>query len=283
MAKDAQGAANSIEVPEGTPEVKVVMDDLASELRDAVATNSIALEIKTQSEQLYKDIKGEALESETCRSEAKAIMDRARARARKEIEKAEKHDRAGQGHKTALDQMPEPPAPVETQEIHDRIADAEATNAKVDLLIRRKEHEDRAEGHRKRSRAYTANIDEIKAEIKAAIEAADMPVEGLGLGQGVVTFDGLPFDQASDAQRLQVSCSIAMRDNAELRVIRIRDGSLLDEDSMAGLRTMAVEADYQVWVERVDTTGKVGIVIEDGSLLEAEEEEVEEESDGDND
>ena len=36
---------------------------------------------------------------------------------------------------------------------------------------------------------------------------------------------------------------------------------------MAEVERMAAERDMQVWVERVDETGKVGIVIEDGEIL----------------
>ena len=50
------------------------------------------------------------------------------------------------------------------------------------------------------------------------------------------------------------------------RVIRVRDGSLLDEDSMNILAEMAVERDYQIWIERVDSSGKIGFVLEDGHL-----------------
>ena len=55
-----------------------------------------------------------------------------------------------------------------------------------------------------------------------------------------------PFDQASDAERLRASCAIAMRGDAKLRVLRLRDGSLLDEDSLRLLGEMAEAEDWQV-------------------------------------
>ena len=54
-----------------------------------------------------------------------------------------------------------------------------------------------------------------KAEIQKEIEKADMPVFGLTLGDGTVTLDGVPFDQASDAEQLRTSCAIAMRGEPE--------------------------------------------------------------------
>jgi len=93
-----------------------------------------------------------------------------------------------------------------------------------------------------------------------------MPVDGLGFGDGIVTLNDLPFEQASDAERLRVSIAIAMATNPKLRVIRIRDGSLLDEDSMKMIAEMAKDGDFQYWIERVDSTGTVGIVLEDGEV-----------------
>jgi hypothetical protein len=37
------------------------------------------------------------------------------------------------------------------------------------------------------------------------------------------------------------------------------------------LSAMADAADYQIWIERVDVSGKVGVVMEDGSVKAATE------------
>ena len=36
---------------------------------------------------------------------------------------------------------------------------------------------------------------------------------------------------------------------------------------MEVVRKMASEGDWQVWIERVDDTGKVGLYIEDGQVM----------------
>jgi hypothetical protein len=110
-----------------------------------------------------------------------------------------------------------------------------------------------------------------------AIAAAEMPVGGLGFGSGEVLLNGLPFEQASDAEQLRASTAIAMAANPKLRVIRIRDGSLLDEGGLSLLADWAKERDYQVWIERVDTSGKHGIVLEDGHVKAARDAEAEKE------
>ena len=99
-----------------------------------------------------------------------------------------------------------------------------------------------------------------------ALAAATMPVDGLGFDDHGVTFNGVPFGQASAAEQIRVSLAMAMALNPSLRVIRILDGSLLDADSMAAIAAMAKAGDYQVWVERVADDADTAVVIEDGSV-----------------
>jgi hypothetical protein len=81
--------------------------------------------------------------------------------------------------------------------------------------------------------------------------------------------NGVPFDQASDAEQLRASVAIAMSAKPKLRVIRVRDGSLLDENGMKLLADMADEFDCQVWCEYVGTDSPTGFVLEDGHLKDA--------------
>ncbi len=103
-----------------------------------------------------------------------------------------------------------------------------------------------------------------------AISAAKMPVPGLEFGEGEILLNGLPFDQGSDAERLRTSIAIAMAANPKLRVIRVRDGSLLDDDAMKLLGEMAETSDMQVWVEVIQTGSEVAVVMEDGMVKVAE-------------
>lgn len=113
--------------------------------------------------------------------------------------------------------------------------------------------------------AITAAMDKRSAEKAAAIGAAKMPVEGLAFGDGDVLWRGIPLDQASTGEQIRVSLAVGMAMNPGLRVILIRQGSLLDDDGIEIVRSWAEENDFQVWMERVDSSGKIGIVMEDGA------------------
>ncbi len=63
-----------------------------------------------------------------------------------------------------------------------------------------------------------------------------------------------------------------MAANPKLRVLRIKDGSLLDEGNLALIGAMAEAGDYQVWIERVEESGTVGVVMHEGTVANASEE-----------
>ncbi len=117
------------------------------------------------------------------------------------------------------------------------------------------------------SEALTERIAEIDAAKQSAIEAAKFPVAGLGFDADGVTLNGLPFEQASAAEQLRVSVAMGLAANPKLRVLLIRDGSLLDQDSLRVIGEMAEASDAQVWIERVEQDGNVGVLIEDGLVV----------------
>lgn len=167
---------------------------------------------------------------------------------------------------TTLDSAGPLPEPIDTEALTTKITEARWTNQAIRSRDERAKHIAEAE----RLEAVSSNLttamegrDKMKAD---AIAAAELPVPGLGFGDGLVTIDGLPFDQASDAQQLRTSIAIAIATAGTLRVIRVRDGSLLDEEGLQLLAEMADKADMQVWLERVANDGKVGFVLVDGHL-----------------
>jgi hypothetical protein len=115
--------------------------------------------------------------------------------------------------------------------------------------------------------AKTNEIAKLDARKAEGLAAAQFPIDGLSFGAGGVTYNGVPFCQASAGEQLRVSLALAMAMNPELRVIRITDGSLLDSQNMELISDMAAEHDYQVWIERVDESGECGVVIEDGMVV----------------
>jgi phage shock protein A len=159
-----------------------------------------------------------------------------------------------------------PPIP-DIADLKQQLEEAEGTNAK----IRQNNGAIAVAAERKSLQAdydsLTKKIEELDGKRSAALAAAEFPVDGLGFTDDGVTYNKVPFSQASSAEQIRVSLAMAMALNPKLRVIRIMDGSLLDEESMTAIAEMATVHGYQVWIERVSDGSGVGIVIEDGQVV----------------
>jgi hypothetical protein len=143
---------------------------------------------------------------------------------------------------------------------------AEQVNAAVRAKKQRGATELELLATRTHSDVLTERIAELDQRKVDGIAAAQMPVPGLGFDDDGVTLNGVPFKQASAAERLRTSVAIAMAKNPQVRVILIRDASLLDSANLAVITQMAAEQSYQVWLERVGDADESGIVIEEGQV-----------------
>lgn len=111
------------------------------------------------------------------------------------------------------------------------------------------------------------DLDSIEDRKREALAAAVFPVDGLSVDENGVTFDGVPFTQVNSAMRRRVAFAIATAGDPKLRLVIVKDGDLLDADSLAAIRSLADERGYTVLVERDrDESRQIGFTIEDGAL-----------------
>ncbi len=167
--------------------------------------------------------------------------------------------------KVASQAAAEAPPPVDAVP-SDSIKQAEQTNVQVRARKARRLLEQELEGTQTQAADQTAFIARCDAERAAAIAAAKMPIEGLSVSQDGVTYRGIPFSQCSSAEQLRVSVAMGIAMN-EIKTILIKDGSLLDADSMKIIKDLADAADAQIFIEVVAESGEgCSVFIEDGMV-----------------
>lgn len=203
--------------------------------------------------------------------EAKVRAAALRAQAADLDELAVRHEAGADELQRRLDEAGDLPEPVDVSAVQAEVAEARTTNERIGVMKRRAAQVQLVATLEQDSQALTERMEQRDKERAEALARAVMPVDGLSLGEGEVLFNGIPLEQASSAEQLRVSTAIGMAGNPKLRVMLVRDGSLLDEDGEKLLATMAEENSFQLWVEAVDTSGKVGIVMEDGAVKDAPE------------
>lgn len=114
--------------------------------------------------------------------------------------------------------------------------------------------------------ALSENIQNIELQKSRALEAAKFPVPSLSFNEAGVLVAGVPFQQASQAEQLRVSVAMGIALNPKLKVLLVRDASLLDSKSMGMMGEMAAAAGAQIWLERVSDGDASAIIIEEGRV-----------------
>lgn len=162
----------------------------------------------------------------------------------------------------AIEATPKPDS-----EVVAKIQNADDVNAQVRANRERKDVLDNLKALEAKSEAATAKIEAIDKERTALVTGAAYPIEGLAFSdEGYVTFGGIPFTQCSSAEQLRVSIAIGMSLNPKLKVLLIRDGSLMDQTTLAMVAEMATKFGFQLWIETVGEGESCSVIIEDGAV-----------------
>jgi hypothetical protein len=164
-------------------------------------------------------------------------------------------------------EAPDLPEPIDVAEAQAELRAARDTNGKLTIMQRRAAAVKNVEMLETKAQRYTEAMEARATARETAIAAAEMPVPGLAFGDGEVLFNGVPLEQISMSERIKIGGAIGAALNPKLKVMLVRDASLLSDKGQEALAEMAAEHGFQLWVEAVDTSGKVGIVIEDGAVV----------------
>ena len=237
--------------------------DAPKEEIDVAALTAKAREIDTTNrdrEDIIRDVENDKSKLAAAEAELKAVRERA-----KELE-------AGMKKLSAVVATAEKNIPEEQDSsgVWEQINKAGTVNqhvkanaayAKQEALVKESAHQ---------VEVAEATLEEKREARIAMIESAEFPIEGLSLDANGVLYNEIPFEQASSAEQLRVSVAMGFAMNPNLKVILIRDGSLLDDANLEMIRGMAKEAEAQIWIERVGKDKQAAVIIEDGMIKEAE-------------
>ncbi len=281
-AKAIRARADGI-TPNDPPAARIDMAALASKIEEAAKHNgeielrqsrreSVAAEVERdaaqeipRAERLITDLASQIKQAETKLEDLRASKKQA------ESNLAEQHLSIKE-RRARLNTAEPLPEKIDVSAVRAELNAAQAKNQEFDKAQERKRLINEAIEVETKASALTKAMEARDNQKRDIMQAAKMPLEGLSLEAGNVLYNGLPFDQSSDAEQLRISVAIAMSQNPTLRVLRIRNGGLLDDDGVKIISDMAKDNDYQIWMEKVDSSGKVGIVMVDGEVATVNEE-----------
>jgi len=161
-----------------------------------------------------------------------------------------------------------PPEVTEAQitAVQSALEDIEKKNADIREAKRYRSLVKESNSLQKDADLLTQRLERTQQDKSTRIANAKFPLEGLSITDESVSFNGILFDRLSTGQQIKASTAIAMKLNPTARIIFIREGSLLDAAGLQAIAELAKDNDYQVWIEKVDDSGTIGIHIEDGAI-----------------
>lgn len=161
----------------------------------------------------------------------------------------------------------EEPVPVDAIKI--QLAQAGEINLKAERYKERVEKAGRCKALMDEAEKMTKAMDGIDGEVKDALTKSNLPFKNLEVDpdKGLL-ISGIPFSQKSTAEQIRISTQIGMQMHPDLKILCIREGSLLDPKAYAVVKELADEQEYQVLVETVgEKAGEDQIVLRAGRII----------------
>ena len=146
------------------------------------------------------------------------------------------------------------------------IDNAEVINSQVRVAKEKRAVASRLAAATRAAEALTAKLAEIDQRKAEGLAAAEMPVDGLSFDEEGVLYQGVPFSRASGAEQIIVSAAMIIATDPEVRVMVIRNGNVMDEDSLQVLQEMCEDNDFQAFVEFVSDGTDHEFRLVDGEL-----------------
>ena len=242
------------------PDEEISMADLSDRLMHAQKQADTNRKAREWAETMRRSLAQNASEIESVNAQIKQLQDRVAVL----VDAGSQMQAQLDGNAAKIAAMVDP----DIQAIQEQIRTVEETNAAARKRRAYREAKAAADAAAKKVVELGRRKEDIAASRDDLLASAKLPVPGLSFSEEGITLNGLPFENASSAEQIRASFAIAMAQNPRLRIALVRQGSLLDEDGKLLLAQVAADHDAQVWVECVSNGEKVGIVIEDGAVLE---------------
>ena len=153
-----------------------------------------------------------------------------------------------------------------TDDLRQEMVDSVAINNQIEANERNKVKDSKHKYELSIYEKLTAKITDRRNSKDKALQEAKLPLPGLTVNTFGTFFNGIPINQLSTSENMKVAMSIAMALNYKLKVILVKNASLLDDDNIKVIKEMVKGKGYQVWLEKVDSTGEMGFYFVDGEI-----------------
>ena len=156
-----------------------------------------------------------------------------------------------------------------TAELEASIRDIEETNRKVRANLEKSRAEDEAAQYASEYDRLTESIQQKRAERMALLNGADLPLPGLSVEDGVLTYKGKHWRDISGSDQLRVAAAIVRRLNPDCGFVLLDKLEQMDMTTLQEFSTWLEAEGLQAIATRVSTGSECQIIIEDGMVKDA--------------
>lgn len=154
-----------------------------------------------------------------------------------------------------------------TDEIRESLLNIEKINTKVRANGERERAEIEAEQYKKDYDALTAEIENLRATRTKLLDNADLPLPGLSVADGELTYNGVKWDCMSGSDQLKTATAIVRRLNPKCGFVLLDKLEQMDIDTLKEFGQWLESEGLQAIATRVSTGDECSIIIEDGTAV----------------
>ena len=156
-----------------------------------------------------------------------------------------------------------------TAELEASIRDIEETNRKVRANLEKSRAEDEAAQYASEYDRLTESIQQKRADRMALLNGADLPLPGLSVEDGVLTYKGKHWRDMPGSDQLRVAAAIVRRLNPDCGFVLLDKLEQMDMTTLQEFSAWLEAEDLQAIATRVSTGSECQIIIEDGMVKDA--------------
>lgn len=187
-------------------------------------------------------------------------LDAARARVREmEADLAETERRCREAQRSPKELEME-----STEELEKNIAEVEEINRKVRDNLTRMAALDEAKHYRDQYDELSRRIEDLRHDKFALLNGADLPLPGLSVEGGELTFNGRKWDSLSGSEQLRVATAIVRKLNPECGFVLLDKLEQMDLDTLRDFGAWLENEGLQAIATRVSIGDECSVIIEDG-------------------
>ncbi len=154
-----------------------------------------------------------------------------------------------------------------TAELEASILTIDEINRKVRANLDREKAEEEAAGCREEYNSLSRQLAAVREERRALLDGAALPLPGLSVEDGKLTYHGMRWDSLSGSDQLRVATAIVRAVNPQCGFVLLDKLEQMDLDTLEDFGRWLEEEGLQVIATRVSTGGECSVIIEDGQAV----------------